>query len=290
MKKIVNYIKLIRPKHYMKNGLIIVPLFFGMELLNWNMLRNSLLGILSFSFLASIIYIINDIYDIENDRKSESKRNRPLASGEISIFEAVIVAVILAVFVVILTILMNGKGICWLVVYLVLNIAYSIRLKHVPIMDIAILASGFLIRLLYGAAITDITISFWLCMTVVSFSFYMGLGKRRNELNTSGDKAQDVRGVLKYYNKEFLDKNMYMCLGLAITFYALWSGDSQTVKKLGTDMQIWTVPIVILLAMKYSLNIEKGKSGDPMEVILGDKWIIAIGVVYVIILLAILYL
>lgn len=287
MNKIVTYIKLMRPKHYLKNGLILVPLFFDMNFFDATQLFRVLIGFFSFSFLSSSIYIINDINDVESDRQSEKKRIRPLAAGIVKTYEAIILATLLLIIVILLSLCIRGGE--WLFTYFVLNLAYSLKLKQVPILDVAILASGFLIRLLYGAAITGIPISFWLCMTVVAFSFYMGLGKRRNELQRSGDRAHEVRGVLKNYNSAFLDKNMYMCLGLAITFYALWSGADITIKKLGTDIQMWTVPIVILLAMKYSLNIEKGESGDPMEVILNDKWLIIIGVIYILILFGILY-
>lgn len=289
MKKLLAYIKLMRPKHYLKNGLVLVPLFFDMNFFDRIQLLKILLGFFSFSFLSSIIYIINDINDIESDRQSEKKRKRPLAAGTVKKYEAIILVFILSIAVILLELGIGGKGAEWLVIYFVLNLAYSLKLKQVPIIDVAILASGFLIRLLYGAAVTDISISFWLCMTVVAFSFYMGLGKRRNELQRGGDRAHEIRGVLKNYNSAFLDKNMYMCLGLAIAFYALWSGADATIKKLGTDMQMWTVPLVILLAMKYSLNIEKEESGDPMEVILNDKWLIIIGIIYIITLFGILY-
>lgn len=289
MKKLKKLVKLMRPKHYLKNGLVLLPLFFDLGFFNGNLLLRVIEGFIAFSLLASIIYIINDIKDIDNDRKSETKRIRPLASGEVKIKEAIFLVIIIAVMIVFIAIRMEGKGFLWMIVYFVLNIAYSLKLKHIPIIDVAILASGFLIRLLYGASISDINISFWLCMTVIAFSFYMGLGKRRNELNKSGNNAHEIRGVLKCYNSAFLDKNMYMCLGLAITFYALWSGADVTIVKLGTDMQIWTVPIVILLAMKYSLDIEMGESGDPMEVIMNDKWLIAIGGIYIFVLFIILY-
>lgn len=288
MQKIKSYIKLMRPKHYLKNGLVFVPLFFKSGIFDWDLSFRALLGFIAFSFMSSVVYIINDINDMEADRKNDAKKDRPLASGDIKVYEGAILALILFILSGIIT-YGGGTGIIWLLLYLVLNLAYSLKLKHVPIIDVTILAAGFLIRLVYGAAITDTELSFWLCMTALSFSFYMGLGKRRNELNTLGDDAIAARGVLKSYNSAFLDKNMYVCLGLAITFYALWTGDSKTAADLGTNLQIWTVPIVIILAMKYSLDIEKGESGDPMEIIVSDKWLIFIGIIYVVVLFMILY-
>lgn len=287
--KIFNYLKLLRPKHYVKNGLIIFPLFFHQSVLEIQLVEKVIIGIIVFSLVSSIVYIINDINDIESDRKSEKKKYRPIASGAVSKKEAVWIAVVLLTIVIILSGMLEWKGMLWIFLYFVMNVAYSFKLKQIPIIDVVILASGFLIRMLYGGEITDISISFWLCMTVIALSFYMGLGKRRNELEKAGDMASEVRGVLKYYNKSFMDKNMYMCLGLAITFYAFWTQANDTVSRLGTDIQIWTVPIVIIIAMKYSLDIEKGESGDPIEVILSDKWLMIMAFIYAIIILSILY-
>lgn len=290
MQKITLFIKLMRPIHYLKNGLVLVPLFFDGNIFEWIPCLKTMLGFVAFSLMSSVVYIINDINDIEADRKNAIKKHRPLAAGTIKIYEAFILAAILFCMAVLLTYRLDKTvAVAWLLIYLILNLAYSIKLKHVPIADVTVLASGYFIRLIYGAAITDIELSFWICMTAITFSLYMGLGKRRNELTQLGEAAHSVRGVLKNYNIDFLDKNMYVCLELAITFYALWTGDDTTIEKLGTSLQIWTVPIVIILAMKYSLDIENGDSGDPMEVILADKWLILIGIIYVSTLFIILY-
>lgn len=293
MNKPKTYINLMRPKHYLKNFLIVVPLFFDLNIFDKEQLFRVVLGFIAFSLLSSSIYIINDIQDVDSDRKSETKKNRPIAAGAVGIGEAVALAVILLLAVAGISYVLQWKGLVWVLLYFVLNIAYSIKLKHIPIVDVTILASGFLIRLLYGAAITDITISSWLCMTVIAISFYMGLGKRRNELVKHGagesENAVSVRGVLKFYNEAFLDKNMYMLLGMGIVFYALWSSAETTIEKIGSNATIWTVPIVIILAMRYSLDIEKDESGDPIEVMLSDKWLVVIAAIYVAVITFILY-
>lgn len=286
----MEFIRLMRPKHYLKNVLVLVPLFFDLKFFDSGLLPKGICGFFLFSLLSSAIYIVNDLNDLESDKKSGDKRKRPLAAGTVSVKEAKILLAVLLAFIGLLTILAGMGGILWLILYFVLNIAYSIKLKHVAVIDVVILASGFLIRLLYGASITGIDLSFWLCMTVISFSFFMGLGKRRNELADNGKGAHEIRGVLKYYNIGFFDKNMYMCLGLAIAFYALWSGNAETIEKFGTSIQMWTVPLVIILAMKYSLDIEKGGSADPMEIITNDRWLLLIAVVYACIMIMILYL
>ena len=163
-----------------------------------------------------------------------------------------------------------------------LNIGYSFGLKNKPIIDIIILVSGFVIRVMVGGVVANIEISNWLYLTILSISTYLGLGKRRNELRKN-DKL-DTRKVLKYYSKEFLDKNMYMCMSLAICFFSLWTMQNEN------KMMIWTVPIVIILALCYSLDIEKEEAyGDPIEVIMSDKKIILLGALYVAVTLCMLY-
>ena len=175
-----------------------------------------------------------------------------------------------------------------LALYLVLNLAYSFGLKNIPIVDITILVSGFLIRILYGAVITQITISNWLYLTVIAISFYFALGKRRNELKhiSSGETRQ----VLKAYPVSFLDKSMSMCLTLANTFYALWSMDEKTIATYNSKYLIFTVPIVLLITMKYSMAVEGESDGDPVEVLLHDKILLTLCVLYLAVMFMILYL
>jgi len=149
-------------------------------------------------------------------------------------------------------------------------------LKNVPIMDIAILVSGFLIRVIYGGVICNIEVSNWLYLTVMAISFYMGLGKRRNEIIKQGTES---RKVLKFYNYEFLDKNMYMSLAITIVFYSLWCMDIGAVSNSLINI-IWTVPLVLIICMKYSLDIEGDSLGDPVDVILSDKLLLGLALIY----------
>ena len=170
--------------------------------------------------------------------------------------------------------------------YLVLKILYSFGLKNIPIVDIVILVSGFIIRMLYGAEITQIEISNWMYLTVMAGSFYMGLGKRRNEVIKQGDKS---RKVLEKYNKEFIDKFMYVCLVLSIVFFSLWTIDGQTVVRVGNNYMIWTIPLMIVILMKYSLIIEGDSYGDPVDVLLKDKFLMLLLLMFVLVMISILY-
>jgi 4-hydroxybenzoate polyprenyltransferase len=285
------YLKLMRVHHYLKNVLIFLPLIFNQSLFNVALLEKTLLGFLSFSILSSIVYVINDIQDVEKDRRHSTKCKRPIASGAVSIKSAYTLVVFIAVIGIILNYLacgLNFKAWILVIMYISFNFAYSMGFKNLPIIDITILVSGFLLRVLYGSAITSIEVSKWLYLTVIAMSFYLGLGKRRNELDTEGSKT---RKVLKYYNHDFLDKNMYMCLGLTIVFYSLWCVDSTTIQKYSNSLIniVWTVPLVMLICMKYSLNVEGDSDGDPVSVLLKDKILIGMVLLYAIILLCIIY-
>ncbi len=285
-----NYIKLARPHHWTKNALVLLPLLCSGQVLEWERLRSGLWGFLAFSLLASGIYVINDIQDREKDRLNTTKCHRPIASGKISVPHAVVFCVLL---------LMLGLGCgylaaglklgawCAFFAYFLLNLGYSMGLKNVPLVDIAILVSGFLLRMLYGGAVTGIVLSKWLCLTVISMSFYLGLGKRRGELLR---QKESTRAVLKYYSRDFLDKNMYMCVALTVMFYALWTVDSFTVARVGSEAMIWTVPLVILICMKYSLNVEGDSDGDPVEVLLHDKVLLLLGLILAVVIFGLIYL
>ena len=290
MDKIKNYIKLMRINHYLKNILIFLPLLFSASLFKVDLLIKTFVGFIVFSLIASTVYIINDICDKENDKKHEVKKNRPIASGKVSVAGAIILAIVLMIISVLLNIYIVGWNIYSYIVvflYLALNLCYSFGLKNKPIIDIIILVSGFILRLIYGSIITSIALSNWLYLTVMAASFYMGLGKRRNEILKQGDKSREV---LKRYSKSFLDKNMYVCVTLCIVFYSLWAVDSLTIFNIGHELLIWTIPLVIIILMKYSLNIEGDSYGDPIDVVLADKMLLTLILVYGAVMFTLIYL
>lgn len=285
------YVRLIRPKHWIKNGLIFAALIFSGRAIQLSSFITTLYGFISFCFISSSVYILNDIRDVESDRKHEIKCKRPIASGKVPINHAWFLAV--AIFICAFTLNYLAKSsflsVLLILFYFVLNIFYSFGFKNIPLLDIAILVSGFLIRVLYGATLIQQDISSWLYLTVMSMSFYLGLGKRRNELVKAGSNAGSVRGVLKYYTREFLDKNMYMCLALTLVFYALWSVDPITIQRIGGNYILWTVPLVMLICMKYSLSVESGDYADPVDVLTESKSLIALVFFYGITMICILY-
>lgn len=290
---IVHYIKLLRIKHYLKNILIFAPLFFGFMdkeegKTSFPTIYKTFYAYILFCLCSSIVYIINDMNDMNYDRKHPVKRHRPIASGVISICAAKVFLVSLCLIVigmstyVFMTDMFDYAAIIWLLGYVIINLVYSLGGKNIPIMDIVILASCFVIRLYYGSVVAQIEVSPWLYLTVLGGAFYLGMGKRRNEIKNQ--PKGDTRHVLKKYNYDFLDKNMHICAAFTEMAYALWTIQHPN------KMLLWTVPLVMVIFMKYSLNIESEDSnGNPIDVMLSDKILIGLGIVYIIIMVICIY-
>ena len=285
------YLKLIRVKHWLKNGLVFLPLFFSLGIKDISLLTRCILAFFIFSATSSIIYIYNDMNDIEKDKNHPTKKLRPLASGDVSIRQASIIMVLLAMIDIILMSILyiNISNIFVFIVpviYIVLNVLYSKILKDIPILDVTIIVIGFILRILYGSISTSIEVSKYLYLMIIFGSFFLGFGKRRNEIVKNGNKS---RPVLEKYNKDFLDKNMYVSYALSIVAYTLWTVDPVTIARIGNDYIFWTIPLLMIILQLYSLNIEDNSDGDPTEVIFSDKKLLFAGTIYIIALIIILY-
>lgn len=277
----MKYIKLLRVKHYLKNFLIFIPLFFSGK--PWlTAFPETALGFLCFCMTASAIYIINDIFDAPNDRLHPVKRNRPIASGAVPVRNAcVIVAVLVALSAVVSVLTFRPWAASLLALYFLLNLGYSFGLKNTPLLDVCILVSGFVIRIIFGGMLSDTPISAWMYLTILSVSFFFAFGKRKNELRLHGDSG--TRKVLSGYAESFLEKNMYVCMGLSNGFYALWAMES------ASPLFAITIPCVLVLTMRYSMIIENFSEGDPVSILTGDMPILCLGVIYIFIAFLALY-
>ena len=277
----MKYLQLVRIKHWIKNFLIFIPMICG-GVVNIENLLQTLLAFLSFSFMTSFIYIINDVRDIEKDKLHPRKKNRPLASGKIKKNTAIYIAVIMLILSILFNILLTDKilslSLYFLIAYMIINMAYSFGLKNVAIIDVVLLASGFIIRVYYGAAIVELEVSNWLFLTILNASLFLGLGKRKKELINN----KDSRKVLKEYNEEFLDKFQYLCLGLMLVFYSLWTIEQKI------EYLFLTIPIIMIIFMKYCLVIEKSDEGDPITILYQDKFLLGLCGFYGIVMLILL--
>lgn len=286
------YVQLLRVKHYLKNFLVFLPLIFSGKLLEVKSFSIVFFAYLSFCFIASAVYIFNDLSDIEKDRLHPVKKYRPLAAGTVSKKKAGIIFVLLIIgslgiqallywqHQISLTMLVQASF--FLLLYLVMNLFYSKWAKNIPIIDIMILTFGFLLRVFFGGSVISVAISNWLYLTILAFSLYLVIGKRKGELLKNKEKS---RLVLKYYSKEFLDKFMYLFLALTLVFYSLWC----TLGVSDNGLLIYSIFFVIFIVMKYSLIIEGDSLADPVDVLLSDKILIVSCLLYALYMGVVIY-
>lgn len=271
------YLQLLRVKSYIKNALIILPFVFSGKFLtlDGNYLK-VFIGITLFCLSSSLIYIFNDLIDRKKDQLHPQKRNRPLASGVISpkvayIFMAVLLIIIaggLAWF-------NNLQATIWICVYIFLNVLYSLFLKNIPILDIALLSSFFIIRIYFGGSLINVTVSSYLHLTIMSVAFLMGANKRNKEKNISADS----RGSLAFYSSKFLTKISQVFLGLSIVFYSLWVlSDTNTL--INKTILLISIMIVVLILLYYQYLVDSNEDGNPVDVFLSNPLIIVLSLIY----------
>lgn len=283
MKNILLILKTIRIKSYIKNFLIFIPFVFSNRFLNFDFTEYKIiiLGFLNFCFTSSIVYIINDILDIEKDKLDEKKKHRPIASGQISKTQIYVILCILFICIIInFLILKNIFSILILLTYFILNIFYSLKLKNLPILDITLLSLFFLIRVFYGGQLLNIEISSYLYLTILSFAYYFGIGKRLKELNSN----IEVRDVLKKYPKNYLENTLNIFFGTSILFYSLWvlNSDKQVLNNGMLELSIFLL-IVIMLDYHYLLHIKP--TGNPTDLLFENKSLLILAFIYCIIIL-----
>lgn len=263
-----NLIKLCRPAHAIKSLLVFLPPFFAQKILEKEVLLSSFFAFCSFSLIASVVYVFNDLVDKDLDRLHPRKCNRPIASGKVAVKSAwmLIILLICCGYGLIFFATEKVSSIILLSIYLFINIAYSLYLKNYPIIDLFILASGFVLRVYYGGTWFNIPISPWLFLCVFCGALWFIFGKRRNELLYAG-KQGETRPVLKKYTVEYLNNSYYLLCALSIVFYSLWTILG---RKTNYALQI-SIPVVIFILFRYNFVIETTNTdGDPMSMLLKD--------------------
>jgi len=281
----------LRVKHYIKNILVFLPLVFSLNLLDFASFLQTFLVFLAFCAASSAVYIVNDIADAPRDRLHPRKKNRPIASGKISVGMGAVMAFLCLSCAVVLSIFTKSltSGIL-LLVYLSLNTLYSFVLKKFALVDVFCLMVGFLLRVAAGAAVIGVPVSGWLMLTIMSLSLFMGFGKRRGEIRLTDGTTSITRKVLSSYSAAFLDRAMYSMMTLSAAFYALWAIDGDTTAYLGTNRLIWTTPLVIAGLLRYALLLENNVSdGDPTNVLFTDFPLMCLVPVYGLTVIAMIY-
>lgn len=267
-----NLLKIIRPHQYVKNFFIFMPLFFAGKITNIALLSDSILAFIAFSFSASAIYIFNDYKDIDDDRLHPKKKHRPLASGAVSKRNALSLMFILFFFGFVLMVSLSLQALAILFLYVVLNTAYSLYLKHVAIIDVTIIAIGFVLRLFVGAAVTNTTLSMWIVITTFLLAMFLALAKRRDDVLIFLDTGKKMRKVVDGYSLQLIDSAMLMMASVVIVAYILYTTSVSVVQRMHSEYLYLTALFVILGILRYlQITLVEKNSGSPTRVVLSDS-------------------
>jgi 4-hydroxybenzoate polyprenyltransferase len=278
----------LRVKQWLKNGFILAALIFDRQLTNIVAVQRTLVGIVIFCFLSSSVYVFNDLFDIKADQKHPVKRNRAIASGRVSIPAAILLAIVMAIGSLIWAsqISINFFYIC--AFYLVMNLAYSKWLKHVPILDVMIIAAGFVLRVAAGVSLIKVErFSPWLYMVTTLLSLYVGFGKRRAELNLLAAEANQHRAVFDGYTLAFLDQLITFVSATTIVAYSMYTFSAPNLPD--NHSMMLTIPFVLYGIFRYLFLLQvKHTGGAPEELVINDRpllitmllWVLSVIIIF----------
>ncbi len=267
----IGLLKTMRPRQWPKNGFVFVALFFDGKLTDWPSLLHTLLAFLLLCLMSSAVYIMNDLVDIESDRQHPTKRKRPLPAGTLSPQVAGAAAVVFAVGSLVAGLVISWTFVFILLIYLIIQIAYTFRLKHVVLLDVSIVAAGFVLRIAAGVAVIEVErFSPWLYIFGGFLALFMALGKRRQELVLLGEGAGSHRAILEEYSLELIDRLLGIVTTSAVVAYSLYTFLAEGLPPNHTMML--TIPFVLYGIFRYLYLIHiRGEGGAPEEILLRDR-------------------
>lgn len=271
--KLTSYLKLLRVHQWLKNFFIFAPIFFSFSLSNMDAILNAFTAFVGFCFIASSIYIINDWRDIDSDKQHPTKKNRPLASGAIKVSSALILCslLIIAGISIYLFMLKSVPATNLLIGYFVLNIAYCFKLKQISIVDITIVAIGFVIRLFIGSYATGISLSYWIIILTFLLALLLVVGKRRTDVLIFAETGKQMRKSIAGYNLEFLNSIIIVIVTIIIFSYIMYTISPLVVLHNGEYLYITSL-FVILGLFRYLQAVFVEKKGDsPTKLIIYDR-------------------
>lgn len=268
-------ITLLRPKQWVKNLFLFVPSFFAGSLFDIEELRLLAVGWVAFSMVASGVYVLNDYRDREIDRLHPKKRLRPIAAGQVKETTAWILVVILVVGGLTVAALVNMVFFYLLVFYFVLNFGYSLGLKNIAILDLFIVALGFLVRIYSGGVIASLAISHWLAVMILLLALFLVIAKRRDDLVIHSAIGESVRKASKSYNLEFINSCLTMISAVVVVAYIMYTVSPEVIEKFKSNYLFGTTVFVIAGIMRYmQITFVEQNSGSPTSILFKDKFIL----------------
>ncbi len=268
-------VRLLRLEQWVKNLFILIPTFFAGNLFQLSELKVLLSGVLAFSLTASGVYVINDLRDKNEDKLHPKKKFRPLASGEVSSTAALVLIGLLIGSGLLLAGFLNINFLYLLLVYLILNVAYSFGLKNIPILDLFIVASGFLIRVYSGGALVDVPVSHWLAIMVLLLALFIVIAKRRDDLVIQTETGGQIRKASQSYNLEFINSCITLLSAVVIVAYIMYTVSPEVTQHFNSNYLFATTVFVIAGIMRYlQITFVEQNSGSPTSILFKDKFLL----------------
>jgi len=284
------YISAIRPRQWTKNLILFAGIIFAHRFFNGEAVLRSVLAFLDFCLLSASVYLLNDLKDVETDRLHPVKCYRPIASGKIGLKTASVYFAVMAAAGIGLAMYIGGQYLIVAGAYFLMMIMYSLRLKHIVIVDMMVIAAGFVLRAVAGAVAVGVMISSWLLVCTTSLALFLVIAKRRHEVVLLGDNAKGHRKILEEYGDKFLDQMIAIVTALTLISYILYTVDQTTIEKFHTHRLILTAPFVLYGIFRYLyLVYQKNMGGKPEEVLLNDLPLMAAIGLWVVTAMAIIY-
>ena len=269
---IKDIIQAMRPHQWTKNFFVYAALIFSQNILNLPLLLKTTIAFSAFCLISSALYIFNDLKDLEEDKLHPLKSKRPIASGKIKKSTAILMIVVLGLLGFSSALTLNKNYFIIILVYFLIQMAYSIKLKHVVILDVFVVALGFLIRVVAGGLAIEVSLSSWLLICTILLALFLALSKRRHELVLLEDVASDHRPILEEYSPYLLDQMIAVVTASTVIAYCLYTISEETVTKFGTTNLIFTVPFVLYGIFRYLYLIhQRSEGGSPEALIIKDK-------------------
>jgi 4-hydroxybenzoate polyprenyltransferase len=266
-----NFIKLLRPHQWIKNGVVLAGLIFAGEANTSDQVLLAVRAMIAFCLMSSSVYILNDIVDRKRDSLHPLKKNRPIAAGKVSISTAGLIGIVLAAVGIVICGLINRNLLIVGVCFLVLNLFYTLILKNIVIIDVMTIAGGFVLRAVAGALAVNVEISAWLLITTFVLALFLGLGKRRHELIILEKEASAHRRILEKYSTYLLDQLISVVTASTVITYLFYTLSPEVGAKLNTKYLFVTVPFVIYGIFRYLYLVHKEeKGGSPTRLLLND--------------------
>ena len=293
MNKLKAIFKLIRCKQWIKNTFVLLPIFFGGSLLDANDIRAGLITFFAFSFAASSIYCLNDLIDVEADRRHPVKCKRAIASGAITVPQAYVIMVVM--FLLSLSLLLLLRVNRWetmmvILAYYILNLGYCARLKQYAVLDVCIIAFGFVLRLLAGGLATEVALSKWIVLMTFLITLFMSFAKRRDDVLRMNETGEAPRANTIRYNLTFINQAITITASVTLVCYIMYTVSPEVTGRANSDYLYLTSVFVLLGMLRYiQIAVVDEKSGDPTKVMLRDRFMQLVVFLWALSFLIILY-